>query len=62
MGERTRVLNIALLSVLLVAACEPKRPLVTQSGDHLTTESGDNIGSYTARAAPQADYIVKLNP
>jgi hypothetical protein len=59
MGERTRVLNIALLSVLLFAACEPKRSLVTQSGDLLTTESGDNIGSYTA---PQEDYIVKLNP
>ena len=61
MGQPSRVLMIALLLVL--PACESKRPLVTtELGDQLTTESGDELGTYTARAAPQANYDVKVNP
>jgi hypothetical protein len=44
------------LALLLVAACEPKRPVVsTEGGEQLTTESGDPLGTYTARLAPQPD-------
>ena len=58
MGEPTRVLIIILVSVLLLAACEPMRPHVTtETGAKLTTEGGDQIRSYTVRAAPEAGYI-----
>jgi hypothetical protein len=47
---------LILLALLLVAACGPKRPVVsTEGGEQLTTESGDPLRSYTARLAPQAD-------
>jgi len=53
MGERGRVLTVALLAIFLLAACEPRsRPVTTESGDKLTTESGDQLRSYTARVAP----------
>jgi hypothetical protein len=55
MGEPTRVLIIAFVAVLLLAACESTRSAITtESGYKLTTEGGDPLRSYTARAA---DYV-----
>ena len=56
MSEPTRALILAMMVLLLLAACERKRPVVsTESGEQLTTESGDPLGSYAARVKPQAD-------
>jgi hypothetical protein len=53
MGEPARVRVVALLAIVLLAACEARsRPVTTESGDKLTTESGDQLRSYTARTAP----------
>lgn len=53
MGKPTRVLIIAFVAVLLLAACESKGSVITtESGYKLTTEGGDLLRNYTARAEP----------
>ena len=56
MQKPISVLKLTLLAVLLIAACEPKRPIVsTEKGEQLTTENGDPLRSYTAQFQPEAD-------
>jgi hypothetical protein len=55
MRKATRAVFFALLGILVLAACEPKHPVVsTEGGEQLTTENGDPLRSYTARLAPEA--------
>jgi hypothetical protein len=55
MRKTTRAVFFALLGTLVLAACEPKHPVVsTERGEQLTTENGDALRSYTARLAPEA--------
>jgi len=55
MRKAIRAVFFALLGILVLAACEPKHPVVsTERGEQLTTENGDPLRSYTARLAPEA--------
>jgi hypothetical protein len=55
MRKAIRAVFFALLGILVLAACEPKHPVVsTERGEQLTTERGEPLRSYTARVSPEA--------